>query len=178
MIFTELKVTANQYKSPIYTQYVAEVTSTFLKEIYKEYGFRSGGSGGSMPYDVEEIEVSFDSNQSATVEQARELEIKLTERFVQIINGHEKIRPFLREYPFPSSRVRVDISFTIPSKTKLPIDNSVLLVFQAKNRIFYRAINPDNQYVLKPIMDEPYEEALKIVQNNALKKGKTELESL
>ena len=102
--FIEMKVNAKEYKSPIYTQYVAEVTSAFLKEIYNEYGFRCGATGGRMPYDVEEILVTLHANQNATVEQARELEVKLTERFVQIINAHEKIRPFLKEYPFPSSR--------------------------------------------------------------------------
>ena len=73
------------------------MTSTFLKEMYKEYGLECGASGGRMPYDVEEISVSLVANHSATVEQARELEIKTTERFAQIINAHEKIRPFLRK---------------------------------------------------------------------------------
>src|SRR5580700_8086975 len=88
--------------SPIYTRYVAEVTSAFLNEVYKRYGFECGASGGGMPYDVEKISVKLVAYQSATVEQARELEVNLTERFAQIINAHEKIRPFLREYPFPA----------------------------------------------------------------------------
>lgn len=163
------KMDAKEYKSPEYTQFVAEVTSTFLKEVYKEYGFRCGASGGCMPYDVEEISVKLLANQKATVEQARELEVRLTERFLQIINAHEKIRPFLREYPFPSGRVDVGISFR--GKKKLPsnTDKDVLFVFQARNRIYYQAENPDNPYVYKDIKDEPYEEALKIVQNNSAK---------
>jgi len=42
-------------------------------------------------------------------------------------------------------------------------------VFQARNKIFYQAENPDNPYVPKPIKDEPYEEALRIVQDNMAK---------
>lgn len=170
MVTMGLKVNGKEHESPVYTQYVAEVTSSFLKEMYKEYGFESGASGGEMPHDVEEISVSLTAYRSATVEQARELEINATEKFVEIINAHEKIRPFLREYPFPPSRASVSISFRDPKKIKTPsVDNKVLFVFQAKNRIFYRAKSPDNPYVPKPIGDELYEEARKIVRDNAAK---------
>jgi hypothetical protein len=172
MLIAGLKVNTKEYESPLYLEYVAEVTSSFLKEMYKEYGFECGASGGEMPYDVEEISVSLVIDQSATIEQAREWEIKTTERFVQVINAHEKIRPFLREYPFPSSRARVSIRFITPKKQKksLPADDDVRRVFQVRNKIFYRGKNPDNPYVARPIKDEPYEEALKVVQDNAAKK--------
>ena len=140
--------------------------------MYKDYGFECGASGGRMPYDVEEISVSLVAYQSATIEQARELEIKATERFAQIINAHEKIRPFLREYPFPSCRVDVSISFEPPKKMFSPSPKSdVSYVLQARNRIYYQAENPNNPYVEIDIKDEPYEEALKIVQANATKKN-------
>ncbi len=171
MMLVGFKANAEDEKSAVYTKYVAEVTSAFLKEVYQEYGFRCGGSGGSMPYDVEKISVSLDANQSATVDQARELVVKLTERFVQIINAHEKIRPFLREYPFPSSRARVMISFSVSKKKINPSsDNEVELVFHAKKRIYYQAHNYDNPFLGKDIKDEPYEEALKIVKTDVAKK--------
>ena len=163
-----LKVNAKEYESPAYTQYVAEITSSFLKQMYSEFGFECEASGGRMPHDVEEISVQLVAFQSATVEQARELEIKLTERFVQIINAHEKIKPFLRERPFPSSRAHVAIVFEKLKKKKTP-STDVKFVFQAKNRIYYQTENPNNPYVYKDIKNESYEEALKIVQSNAVK---------
>jgi hypothetical protein len=179
MVFMELTVNGKEDESPVYTQYVAEVTSSFLKEMNKEYGFECGASGGEMPYDVEEISVSLIAYQSATVEQARELEVKTTERFAQIINAHEKIRPFLREYPFPSGRASVSISFrNIKKKKATHSDADVEFVFQARNKIFYQAHNPDNPYLGNNIRVEPYEEALKIVQSNAAKNGTQRPESL
>ena len=170
MLFMGVKVNGKEDESPVYTRYVAEVTSAFLKEMYKEYGLECEASGGEMPYDVEEISVQLAAYRGATVEQARELEVKTTERFAQIINAHEKIRPFLREYPFPSRRASVSISFRNPKKKKTPsTDNDVEFVFQVRNRIFYQAKNPNNPYLGKNIKDEPYEEALKIVQSNAAK---------
>src|SRR5271170_553300 len=38
MISMGLKVNAKENESPVYTQYVAEITSSFLKEVYKKYG--------------------------------------------------------------------------------------------------------------------------------------------
>lgn len=172
MLFMGSKMEGKEYKAPEYLQYVSEVTSAFLKEMYKKHGFECEASGGKMPHDVEEISVSLCTSRSATVEQARELEIMVTERFAQIINAHEEIRPFLREYPFPPGRANVSIAFRNPKKKKTSsVDDDVILVFQARNRIFYRAKNPDNPYVHKRITDEPYEEALKIVQENVAKNG-------
>lgn len=170
LILTIIGVTmhAKEYESPLYTQYAVEIIQSFSKQVEKEFGFECIGSGGSMPHDVQEISAKFIVYQDATIPQARELEVKLTEKFVQIINAHEKIRPFLREYPFPSSRACVSISFEKPSKTSpLSIKSqNVKYVFQARSRIFYQAENPLNQYVYKDIKDEPYEEALKIVQGS------------
>jgi hypothetical protein len=156
--------------SPVYTQYVAEITRAFSKQIKKEFGLECEGNGGCMPYDIEEISIKFAANQRATIEQARELEVKITERFVQMINAHEKIKPFLRETPFPSSRVKVGISFYQRNNTPY-IDGSVAYVSQVNSRIYYRAENPDNRYVYKQIKNESYEEALKIVQSNSAKNG-------
>jgi hypothetical protein len=168
---TAEKINAEDNESPIYTQYAAEVTSTFLKQVYKEFGFKCGGSGGSMPYDVEEISVQLSAYRSATVEEARELEVILTEKFVQVINAHEKIRPFLREYPFPSSRADVSISFEKPRKKKSSVpEDDITFVFQAKNKIFYQKYVPGSRYGYVDIKEEPYEEARKIVQKTALKK--------
>jgi hypothetical protein len=170
-LFAGLKVSAKEYESSLYLQYVAEVTSSFLKEMYKKHGFECGASGGEMPYDVEVISVKLVTYHSATIEQAREWEIKTTERFAQIINAHEKIRPFLREHPFPSNRAKVSISFDKPKKKKnSSTDPNVELVFQARGKIFYCARKADNQYLFDDLHVEPYEEALKIVQSNAAKK--------
>jgi hypothetical protein len=157
---------ANEEDHPAYTKYVAEITNAFAKQIKTEYGLECESSGGSMPYDVEIISIKFAAYQRATISEARELEIQITEQFVKTINSHEKIRPFLREFPFPASRTRVGISFLKQNNTPY-IDGSVSYVFHAKNIIFYNAENPQNPYIDDIIKKEPYEEALKIVQEKA-----------
>ena len=115
-----------------------------------------------MPYDVEAIEVSFGANRNATVEEARQLEVEITKKFIDVINSHEKIRPFLREYPFPASRTDVMINFYKVKKNK-SVDDNVELVFHVRDKLFYKTEDPDNEYLYRTIKEEPYEEALKIV---------------
>ncbi len=94
-----------------------------------------------------------------------------------MINAHEKIKPFLRETPFPPYRTNVGISFYQQNYTPY-IDGSVAYVSQINGRIYYRAENPDNPYVFKKIKNEPYEEARRIVQSNAAKNGTQQPDSL
>jgi hypothetical protein len=169
MIVFGMKIDAKEYESPVYTQYAVEIIRSFANQVEKEFGFECIGSGGSMPHDVQEISVKFIIYQDVTIPQARELEVKLTEKLVQVINAHEKIRPFLREHPFPSSRACVSLSFERPKKNFSIKNQRVKYVFQARGRIFYQAENPLNQYVYKDIKDESYEEALKIVQSQITK---------
>ncbi len=73
MMIISFTLDAKEDDSPVYTRYVAEITRAFSKQIKKEFGLECEGSGGCMPYDVEEISIEFAACQRATVEQAREL---------------------------------------------------------------------------------------------------------
>ena len=161
-VFIGISMQAKEYESPKYTEYTMEIVSAFAKQVKKEYGLDCGGYGGEMPYDVEKIIVKLCAFRRATIEEARILEVELTEKLTQAINAHEKIRPFLREYPFPTSRTQVGIAF-YDRKGRRPIDGSVSYASQVKGRIYYGAEDPQNRSLLIDLSDEPYTEARKIV---------------
>ncbi len=146
-----------------YEVYVNQVLREFALEMKKEYGLICIGDSSRMPYEVSEIEVLFIAQRSATVEEARELEVKTTERFIEVINAHEKIRPFLEEYPFGSNRAKVSISFA-KEDGNYP-DEGVSVVRQTKGNVCYRVKAPDSP-LFESLGEEPYEEALKIVQSS------------
>lgn len=180
------KLNAKAISHPEYLKYVNEIAVDFAKTMEKKYDLHFSGNGGRMPTDVEEIEVSFISYQKLTVDDARKMEVTAIQELLKRINSHEKIRPYLREYPFDSSRVNILISFRTETDDR-PIDGSVALIFLARNKIFYRSaeiqideptplvyMNDKKEIVrewigggpeekLIPLMDETYEEALKIV---------------
>jgi hypothetical protein len=113
--------------------------------------------GGGMPYDVEEILVVMQAYQQVTIGQAAELEVKATEKLKALVNAHEKIRPFLREYPFTTERARVRISFTDRSEEHY-LGKQVAVVSQAHGQLIYRYYDHEkNQYF--DLFKEPYETA-------------------
>jgi len=154
-------------ESAVYVKYANEIINSFVREMKEEFNLHCSGSGGGMPYDVEEISVGLVSYKKASIEDARELEVMATERLLKLINEHEKIRPFLREYPFKANRAKVAIYFSPIKNAKLEED-VVARVTQIKNKIYYLTEEKvTKQYI--SLAEEPYEEALKIVQKKAVK---------
>ena len=148
-----------------YEVYVDELINQFSKEVRKEYGLCCSGSGGSMPYNVVSIKVKFQSNKHATIEEARELDVKLIEKFLKLINAHEKIRPYLCKYPFPVSGAQMSISFFAPDNSD-HTDGSVCYVSQTNGNLTYYTYDEPTKG-LKEIFQEPYTESLKIVETTS-----------
>jgi len=90
---------------------VDEVLPIYLSDMRKEHRFECCSMGGKLTDHVEEIGARFTVVQRATQEQARKLVVLATDRLLEAINRDEKLRPFLAEYPFPASRVKMRISF-------------------------------------------------------------------
>ena len=141
---------------------VNEVINTLKQEMKEQFGLRCNGCGGSMPYDIQEIDVNFLYCHQVSIEESRELEIRATERFVEIINAHETIRPYLRDYPWDYHRARIMIAFRDKYGKDYP--EGVNLILQAKDKMYYFAPkkSPGDIDHLK---EEPYIEAKQIVNS-------------
>lgn len=174
-------------ESSPYISYADQIVKIFTKEMENEYGLICIGGGGSMNVDVAEMEVVFVAYRHLNIDEAREIEVKATERLLYLINSNEKIRPYLREYPFPVNRAMISISLRTAEDNR-PTDGSVALVSTGRNKIFYSRAelqiwksqppiygsdeplpfkyveNETEEEVLITLKEEPYEEALRIVQ--------------
>ena len=150
-----------EVKGGEYLKYVHEIVGVCSKEMRDHFGLVCVGSGGSMPHDVEKMRIVFESIRKVSIEEARSLEIKVIERLREVINAHQYIRPFLREYPFPHERIEVQIAF-INKRGESYIDGSVALTFQTQNRLFYFSRDRETDDLVD-LYDEPYEEAYRKV---------------
>ncbi len=150
--------------TPDYEIYVNEIVNSFATEMQEEFGLICNGSGGKIPYSVEEISTGFIAYQPSTIDEARKLEVALTEKFLDKINSHEKIRPFLKEYPFKADRAEVEVSFRKSDATPYT-DGSITYVFQVDNKICYCIRNEQDAKIIL-LQEEPYNEALKIVKES------------
>ena len=153
-----------------YSKYENEVTNTFIKKACKKYGLSVWGAGGSMPYDVESIVVDFAIKEKGSIDSARVLLVKLREELVEVVNNHEKIRPYLREYPFTPERAKISIDF----KDKNGVSNSdvsVSLVLVGKGeQVVYTSKNEKGSFT--DLHRESYEIAESIVHATDNKKLK------
>jgi hypothetical protein len=154
-------------KAEKYEVYADQVMAQFAKEMAKEYGLVVSGTGGSMPFGVTSLEMMFYCYQRATIEEARELEVVVTEKFVEKINQHQKLRKYLREYPFPVSKAEISIVFCKPDNSRYD-DGSVSRVVHfvdkfKQDKIFYDKENPKTDRS-EDLYEEPYSDAFAIVQ--------------
>ena len=128
----------SQEKTPApYLIYVKEIINSFVKEVKKEYKLECVGSGGSMPYDVCSITVLLSIDKRANINEARKLGLIITRKLINKINSHEKIRPYLHQYPFTDNNVWVSISFRNPKKGTHFLDGSVATAGFLEGDVFY-----------------------------------------
>lgn len=150
-------------KSTYYPTYAHQVVGILKQEVEKEYNVHCCAVGGSMPYDIMEIDVWFQTMQPASVELARELIVNINKKFYRIINSDENIRPFLREYPFPIERLDILIQFDEFVKNTVS-NNQIKCVSHTNGNISYlQDDETGHKYVA--FYKESYGEALKIVQS-------------
>ena len=183
---------------PIYEHYVNEIVNSFCAEVEAEHkGLTCSGSGGSMPDNVRKISVDFYASFTASVEEARLLQVSCAKKLLNKINSHEKIKPYLVKYPFTPKEISISISF-YDKNGKRPLDGSVARTLLAIDKIFYKkaemvkkiapsfldASDPKNithappeEYISEELIDlynEPFEEAVKIVEATQEKEIKKE----
>lgn len=156
---------AGQSEIPEYELYVDEIVKCFSHQMIKEFDLFFEGDGGSMPHDVESIRISFNAHRRASIEEARKIELYATEKLLKMINVHQKIKPFLREYPFTPQRVEICISFS--NKHGPFRDGTVGHVSMIRGNIVYRAYDPVSEQSID-LLRESYAEALKIVPTTLL----------
>jgi hypothetical protein len=146
---------------PTYGKFVEEVISRFAKEMQK-HGYRCIKDGGGMPYDVRELDIGFMVYEKGSIELGREKVVFLTEKFLEAINSHEGIRPYLREYPFPESRVSVGLAFYRPDNLAYT-DGSVTNAYHTRSKIIYWGNDPNQKNKTVDLLEEPYSEGFAFV---------------
>jgi len=146
--------------TPAYIYYVNEVENEFVKEAVNKYGLMCYFSGGAMPYDVERVSIGFIKHAPYNLEETRTLLVTLVREYQKKINQHEKLRPFLREYPFPAERVGVSLAFR--DENSKNYKDSIGLALNCSKGIFYE-VNDEKTDRYVNIKKETFEEAEQLV---------------
>lgn len=151
-------------KSTYHPKYAYETMDILVQLAEEKYGLRCSGTGGSMPTDVCSLHLDFDTKQTTSIEEYRKLLIDVAEDFLQIINNNRDILPFLREYPFPISRLDLTINYNKLLNDKFNEEITRVTCINGKIR-YCKEEPPISKYI--EILAEPYEEALAIVKGDS-----------
>ena len=146
----------------IYVKYTDDISKEFLEEVQTIYKLYPFCCSGSMPFDVVTIGIALESSKRMNKAQARKLFVMLKEKLAAMVNSHEKIRPYLREYPFPSESADITLLFKKKNFEHYKDGSITKVLLSRDNQIIYYYYDPNNPDE-RIELEEPYAEAVKIV---------------
>ena len=159
--------------SPQYIRDVNKVVAKKSNQLCKEENLSVVGTGGSMMNEITEIFVAFDAQRRVDISEARRLCVRCIEELRNKVNGTESLRDYLNPYPFPTEAMSIRISFVEEDGSHVSYGcaylgtGGVSSVFQLNKHLYYSSYNPRTSH-LEDYYDEPYDEALAIVQRELM----------
>lgn len=99
-----------------------------------------------------------------TEKDARELIIKCLNDYLKVVNRDEKLRPFLKEYPFEAKNIEMGI-FNYEVDKKDVYHPYIRVVASDEGKISYYTKEKENEFRYKSRKYESYEEAVAILKN-------------
>ena len=137
-----------------------ELIHKAAKEIEAQLGLYPFGDNAQMMYEIEKLGLAFQCYKPLTIEEGREYLIKSTEIFLDIINSDERIRPYLSNYPFRASNIRIEIYINNPDFSDL--ENGQLEIVESEDgKLVYKTRPLFKKKGFETVYNESFEEALK-----------------
>jgi len=136
---------------------VFDVINETADLIEKKYDASRCGIGMSGHFKY--LEISFQVSKRLNRDEARALLVDCVEEFQNRINSNEKLRPYLKVYPF--SYENIGITVFINSSDKKELFHPDIGIAAATSFDFcYKTVDPENTCQFKEIHRETHEEAI------------------
>ena len=144
----------HQYKSC-----VDDIETSFAEKMAKELNLFWSGTRHRMHEKIEMMGLDFQTQRRATLEEARALELFVLKQFLETINTHKAIQPYLEHTPF--KRAYISIAFNgIAGRQS---DGTVSQIFntdgsEETSKIIYSSKDPFNAELVT-LLEETYADA-------------------
>ncbi|MBI3259664.1 MAG: hypothetical protein HYZ54_09350 [Ignavibacteriae bacterium] len=166
LILTVLSISALYfYNNPPprnYERFANKITANVAKKLKEEHDLHLVGIGGRMMYSVEMMSMRFDYYHQITLEEARKLLVIAIKEYLSAINSDEKIRPYLKEYPFTAKNVEIGIFILQSNGSKVPPDK-IYYISNMDDILSYYIAKQNGFSTRTAICEESYEEALQLL---------------
>jgi len=151
-----------------HVQLANSLMSKYAKKMRKEKGLQLHTVGGSMMNQIEVLTLRFLSHEKMEIPEARKFYLEVVEGALPIVNADEKIRSYLKNYPFTHENIDFSIVFYDKSSNKRVDPPYVAHVFYSRGRVVYSFYDREkDRFDLDLKYAEKYEDALRIVQQES-----------
>ncbi|MBI3259663.1 MAG: hypothetical protein HYZ54_09345 [Ignavibacteriae bacterium] len=147
-----------------YERFADKITTNVAKKLKEEHDLYLVGIGGSMMYSVETMSMSFRYYHDITLEEARKLLATAVKEYLSAINSDEKIRPYLKEYPFTAKNVEIDV-LIFQANDPQALSDKIYYISAMNDLLSYYVADKTGQSGRRAICKESYEEALQLLEN-------------
>lgn len=146
----------------VMNRYSRELETT--KEMYRD------GDGGMLVPTIKKTNMSFYTLKELDIDATRKLYVEVVEGFLKEINSEERVRQHLDKYPYDYRGTDIMIAFV--DKFLLRVDHKYIQLVHLTNGSIYYKSGTDLNVNYQTIHKEPYEEALRIVREQAAQQEK------
>ncbi len=151
----------DKFFEPSYEKIADAITADIAEKIKKEKNLILIGTGGRMMNDIQMMAMSFNCYSEVGFDTARKLLVYCVKEYLAAINGSEKVRPYLHNYPFTVQNIEIVIYFYTQEHGKLPA-GKITIASADEGNIKYQTDNP-NGNTLDTLRIETYDDAVKKV---------------
>lgn len=156
-------VMRNNYSSPEYVVISEKILSDIAITLSKRHKMSFFGDVGGMARCVNLLGLVFQIPGPLSKNQLREILIDCVEELLNAINTNEKLRPYLKNYPFTAKEVEIKL-FIIDQKGEDIYDPEIDVAAAHNGILRFTTTDKNNTFVYKSQIKEDYETALKIVK--------------
>lgn len=133
------------------------------KSLSIKYNLHACGFGMDEDKGLDYLEITFEVFRPLKIEKARSMLIDCLQVFLKNINNNEKIRPYLKTYPFTFKNVGI-IFYISDTNHKDLVHPNICVAAARSSGIYYRTQDPENTNRYKEKYEETHEEALELVR--------------
>jgi hypothetical protein len=139
------------------------ITMQTAKKLKQEKDLCLIGTGGQMMNEIEMLDMGFQYFHEVNLEEARQLIVYAADVYLDAINKNEKIRPYLKNYPFTAKNLEIKIWVRKPDSSNVSPGN-VHGIFLNDGLVEYEPQGSIKYEQPAPMLKESYEEAVQIVK--------------
>jgi hypothetical protein len=143
----------NEYIPADYVVMAQKIRDDLEKKLSKRHNMEMTSFSGGLANCVNSLGLGFKIQAPLDKDEIRRILIDCVEEFLSAINSNEKLRPFLKNYPFTSNEIRISIS--IVDKTgKVIFDPEISIAIASQGKLRYTTSQKKTMILLLKLSKE------------------------